>query len=51
VPVVAFDRLECLYEKGVDALVLAARIALKHIRQALAKAGARALSTWKAPRY
>jgi len=49
VPVVALDRLECLYGKGVDAVMLASRVALEYTREVLAKQGAGALRTWKPP--
>ncbi len=49
VPVVALDRLECLYGKGVDAILLASRVALEYTRQMLNKDGGHALRTWKAP--
>jgi hypothetical protein len=49
VPVVALDRLECLYGKGVDAILLASRVALEYTRGALGDQGAGALQRWKAP--
>ena len=49
VPVVAVDRLECIYGNGVDAILLASRVALEYTRDTLGKHGVRALKTWKAP--
>jgi hypothetical protein len=49
VPVVALDRLECLYGKGVDAIMLASRVALEYTRNILDRHGAQALRSWKAP--
>jgi hypothetical protein len=49
VPVVALDRLECLYGKSVDAIMLASRMALEYTREVLDKHGAEALRSWKAP--
>lgn len=49
VPVVVLDRLECIYGKGVDAILLASRVALEYTRDALGKHGEQALRTWKAP--
>lgn len=49
VPVVALDRLECLYGKGVDAVLMASRLALEYTRDLLGKRGAEALRSWKAP--
>lgn len=49
VPVVSLERLECIYGKGVDAILLASRVAVEYTREALGKQGAQALKTWKAP--
>lgn len=49
VPVVALDRLECIYGSGVDAILLASRVALEYTRDALGMHGVQALKTWKVP--
>ena len=49
VPVVALDRLECLYGKEVGAVLLAADFVTNDLRNALAKDGAAALGNWNPP--
>lgn len=50
VPVVALNRLECIYGREVDALLLASRIALEHMTQALRRSGEAGLTEgWKGP--
>lgn len=49
VPVVALDRLECLYGKEVNAILLAADFVTNDLRNALSKEGAAALGHWKPP--
>lgn len=49
VPVVALDRLECLYGKEVEAVLLAADFVTNDLRNALAKDGAAALGNWNPP--
>lgn len=49
VPVVALNRLECLYGKGVDSLSLATRVALDYTREMFGMHGTQALRAWKAP--
>lgn len=48
-PVVALNRLSCLYGKEADALVYAAELAVNHINNALASKGIEALHFWQAP--
>lgn len=49
VPVVALDRLECLYGKSVEAVILASQVALGYTRESLGKSGVDALRSWRAP--
>lgn len=49
VPVAALDRLECLYGKGVDALMLASRVSLDYSRDLLSARKEEAFRIWKAP--
>jgi hypothetical protein len=49
VPVVALDRLECLYGKEADAILFAADFVTNDLRNALAKEGASELENWKPP--
>ncbi len=49
VPVVALDRLECIYGKQVDSVLLASRLALDYTRDLLSRDGDRSLRAWKPP--
>lgn len=49
VPVVALNRLECVYGKDAEAILLAADFVVNDLRSALTKSGAVALSDWKPP--
>jgi hypothetical protein len=49
VPVVALERLECLYGKENQALMFAAKAAIESFERVLSKEGDLALETWHAP--
>lgn len=49
VPVVALNRLECVYGKDAEAILLAADFVVNDLRGALTKSGAAALPDWKPP--
>lgn len=49
VPVVALNRLECVYGKDAEAILLAADFVVNNLQGALTKNGAAALHDWKPP--
>lgn len=49
VPVTALNRLECVYGKGVESILIAAELVITSLRTALSKSGASALRSWTPP--
>ena len=49
VPVIALDRLECLYGKDVEAILLASKLSLSYTQNLLSNDGEAQLSSWQPP--